>query len=371
MSTRSGSMKAPLAPSSDSTRPQYGSSPLSEHCTSWLFATARAAVRASPSDRAPITRTRTNLVAPSASRCHLLRERAAHLDEARRRARVRRPPPARPFASTSTVSFVERQPSTERQSNVSATARASARPRSGGSTPASVVRTASIVAIAGESIAAPFAIPPTVAPPVRATASFASVSVVMIARAAAAPPSGASCPHSFGMPTSSTSIGIGMPMRPVEHTSTSSVARPRPWAVSSHMRAALRRPGSPVAALALPELSTTDAARPSRRCRCDTCTGAACARFVVKTPAADTDRAILGRDEREVGCARRLDAAGDAARHEPRRGHDAHGCTPSNGRPVVSGMPSRMLAACSIWPDAPLTRLSSAAMAITVAVRSS
>ena len=128
-----------------------------------------------------------------------------------------------------------------------------------------MVTVASIVAIAGESIAAPFAIPPTVAAPARATASFCLVSVVIIARAARLPPSTASSPHSFGMPTSSASMGIGIPMRPVEHTSTSSGATPSPSAVSSHMRAASRRPGSPVAAFALPELDTTAAARPLAR----------------------------------------------------------------------------------------------------------
>ncbi len=149
-----------------------------------------------------------------------------------------------------------------------------------------MVTTASIVAIAGDNIAAPLAMPPTVAAPAAATASFSLVSVVIIARAAREPPSAASSPQSFGMPTSSASMGIGMPMRPVEHTSTSSGAMPRPSAVSSHIRTASRRPGSPVAAFALPELNTTAAARPFARWRREIWTGAACARFVVNTPAA-------------------------------------------------------------------------------------
>ena len=186
------------------------------------------------------------------------------------------------------MSFVDRHPSTERQSKVSATACASARCSVSASASASVVTTASIVAIAGDNIAAPLAMPPTVAAPARATASFANVSVVMIAQAARPPPSAASSPHSFGSPTSSASIGIGMPMRPVEHTSTSAVSAPRPPAASSHMRCASRRPGSPVAALALPELNTTAAAVPSARWRREICTGAAWARLVVNTPAAVT-----------------------------------------------------------------------------------
>src|SRR5436190_21030758 len=54
------------------------------------------------------------------------------------------------------------------------------------------------------------------------------------------------------------------------------------------MRTASRLPGSPVAALAFPEFNTTAAARPFPRCRREICTGAACARFVVNTPAAAT-----------------------------------------------------------------------------------
>ena len=90
------------------------------------------------------------------------------------------------------------------------------------------------------------------------------------------------------MPDSTGAIGIGIPMRPVEHTSTSVVAQPTASAVSSHMRSASARPCSPVAALALPELSTTAAARPSARWRRLICTGAAATRLVVNTPAAAT-----------------------------------------------------------------------------------
>ncbi len=83
-------------------------------------------------------------------------------------------------------------------------------------------------------------------------------------------------------------MGIGMPMRPVWQTSTSVVAQPSACAVSSHMRSASARPGSPVAALALPELRITAAARPSARCRRLICTGAAATRLLVNTPAAVT-----------------------------------------------------------------------------------
>ena len=86
------------------------------------------------------------------------------------------------------------------------------------------------------------------------------------------------------------SMGSGTPISPVEHTTTSSAAHPRLSALSSHIRRASRRPGSPVAALAFPELSTTAAARPSRKWSLLTCTGAACTRFVVNTAVAGTGR---------------------------------------------------------------------------------
>ena len=54
------------------------------------------------------------------------------------------------------------------------------------------------------------------------------------------------------------------------------------------MRSASRRPASPVAALALPELSTTAAARPSWRWMRLICTGAAATRLDVNTPVAAT-----------------------------------------------------------------------------------
>ena len=56
-----------------------------------------------------------------------------------------------------------------------------------------------------------------------------------------------------------------------------------------------------------PTLSTTAAARPPVAARWArlTCTGAAAARLVVKTPAAGTGPPVVGGDERQVGRARR------------------------------------------------------------------
>ena len=130
-----------------------------------------------------------------------------------------------------------------------------------------------------------------------------------------------------------------------------------PRAVSSHMRRASARPASPVAALALPEFSTTAAARPSARWARVTCTGAAWARLVVNTPAAVTGTPVGGRDQREVGVARRLDPRRDPRGLEPLDGGHAHGWAPISvvatgrahgiiptaGRPVVSGSPRTRL----------------------------
>ena len=159
-----------------------------------------------------------------------------------------------------------------------------------------------MVAMEGASIAAPLAMPPTFtvalpAPCPNAAGRSSStsvclrtVSVVSIASAAALPPatSALSDAASFGMPASTGAIGIGIPIRPVWHTSTSVGAHPSDSAVSVHMRSASDRPTTPVAALALPELSTTAAARRSPRCVRDTWTGAAATRLPVNTPAAVT-----------------------------------------------------------------------------------
>ena len=134
--------------------------------------------------------------------------------------------PAPPPARTSTVSLVERDPSVVIRLNEASTAVVRACWSARASTAASVVITASIVAMAGDSMAAPLAIPPTVTltPPAskEATASFRTVSVVMMASAAARPASGvaASAAAATGTPVTNGSRGIGMPMRPVEQTRT-------------------------------------------------------------------------------------------------------------------------------------------------------
>lgn len=83
------------------------------------------------------------------------------------------------------------------------------------------------------------------------------VSVVIIPTAAAANPSTARAPTNGGMPDSTAANGRGMPIRPVEHTRTSSGRQPIPSATTAHMRSACSRPAAPVAAFALPLLITT------------------------------------------------------------------------------------------------------------------
>ena len=92
----------------------------------------------------------------------------------------------RPLASTSTVSLVDVQPSTVMALKETPTAALSAAARRSGSTAASVVQSASMVAMSGASMAAPLAMPPTVKPSPCTTTSLGTVSVVMMARAAAA-----------------------------------------------------------------------------------------------------------------------------------------------------------------------------------------
>src|SRR5260370_186349 len=126
--------------------------------------------------------------------------------------------PAAPLASSSTVSLVDMHPSVSSRSNVVATA-----PRSAASSPAapssaSVVSTASIVASAGASMAAPLAMPPISYPGPGTRHIFDTVSVVLIASAAADPPP----VHAVAAPASTAgttrSLGSRPPIRPAHHT---------------------------------------------------------------------------------------------------------------------------------------------------------
>ena len=154
---------------------------------------------------------------------------------------------------------------------------------------------ASIVAMSGWIMPAPLAMPVTVtsAPSMRMRrdAPFGTVSVVMIARAAACQRSSRAARRADGSPSTIFPTGNGSMMTPVENTSTCSGAQPTSAAAFAHVARASASPELPVPALALPAL-TTSARKSSRRCRsaarCSrhTTTGAAQKRFCVKTPPA-------------------------------------------------------------------------------------
>ncbi len=122
-------------------------------------------------------------------------------------------------------------------------------------------------------------------------------------------------------------MGNGIPMRPVEQTRI--VVRRHAQAVGGQPAHALGIGSSavPVAALALPLLTTTAAACPAevRRWSRLTCTGAAQARLDVKVAAVGRGAPVGGGHEGEVEGARGLDAAGDPGGHEARGRGDAHG----------------------------------------------
>ena len=111
------------------------------------------------------------------------------------------------------------------------------------------------------------------------------------------------------MPDSTGSIGIGIPISPVEQTSTSRGAQPSDLGGELGHAQRVARPASPVAALALPELSTTAAARPS--CEVDAADLHRRRRDQVgREHTGGGDRRVVGGgDHRQVGRARRLDAA--------------------------------------------------------------
>ncbi len=145
--------------------------------------------------------------------------------------------------------------------------------------------TASIVARFGWIIPEPFVMPPTVKPSPCATAVFACVSVVRIASAASSPPPVESAAAAASTPASTRSIGSGAPITPVESTTTCSGCRSSSDAVRSAVAMASDSPCAPVAAFAIPELTTTACGCATSRYRFDTTTGAASTRFCVQTAA--------------------------------------------------------------------------------------
>ena len=176
--------------------------------------------------------------------------------------------PAWPFARKRAVSLVLVSPSTEIALNVWSTTRFQNGRSVPGSETASVVITASNVAISGWIMPAPLAMPPMmIGPPgvSRRTAQcFGRVSVVMIARAASTPPAGESFVAASRRPRATFSTGSGTPMTPVESTRAVRGGRP---AASSALRAIARAassPAAPVHAFATRAFIATARVRPGR-----------------------------------------------------------------------------------------------------------
>ena len=143
----------------------------------------------------------------------------------------------------------------------------------------------------GWSMPAPLAVPPTVQviPAVTkvASATFATVSVVMIARATSSPAPGDIASAAARMPRVTRSMGMGRPITPVLHTSTSPGSRSSASPAVAHITSASRNPCAPVHALALPALTTiAESDAPRRSVSCEITTGAAFTELRVKTPAA-------------------------------------------------------------------------------------
>ena len=177
-------------------------------------------------------------------------------------------------------------PSESSRSKLTRVAARSAASRSADPAAASVVSTTSMVASPGASMPAPLAIPPTVNPGPATTTVLGTLSVVMMARAAAGPPSRASASWAASTPAVILSIGSSSPMRPVEQTAMSSASTPSRAATWPAVARVSAKPAAPVQALAPPELSTTAASCPRPMISSHQRTGAALTRLVVNTPAA-------------------------------------------------------------------------------------
>ena len=110
--------------------------------------------------------------------------------------------------------------------------------------------------MSGSSIPTPLAIPVIVAPPTVRVSILATVSVVMIAAAAASKSASPTVPASFSRAGVSTSIGYCTPITPVDATSSSSGRTPTSSAARRRTSRALASPVGPVATLAFFEMVT-------------------------------------------------------------------------------------------------------------------
>ena len=217
-------------------------------------------------------------------------------------------------------------------------------------TAASVITNASIVPMHGSIIPAPFASPVTRhrLPPASKTAvnRFGRVSVVMMPRAAASPPSARSPFANASMPGRIFPMSSRTPMRPVEHTSISSAPTPTCLAAQAAMSVASRIPALPVHAFAWPLFTTTPRVRPnfSTRARSSR-TVAACTWFVVNVAATVAGRSLSNIAMSAVPLAF-SPAAVPAARHP-------FGNTAFASIFTISSVPSIKLSPRILRPSAP------------------
>src|SRR5256885_188092 len=199
--------------------------------------------------------------------------------------------PDAPPASRRTVSFVLVSPSTEMALKLRSATRRSSGWRAAGSPAASVVSTASSVAMSGWIMPAPLAIPPTVIMPAgvskRTAQCLGRVSVVMMARAASGPASAVRCAAAAWRPVVICSSGSGTPITPVERTSAVRAGRPAACSAAWAIARAAARPGAPVQAFATRAFMATARMRPGRSASrsASYVTGAARSAFLVNTPA--------------------------------------------------------------------------------------
>ena len=219
-----------------------------------------------------------NLVAPSPSRTIACASSTATSVSAARTgasrgssARVIGGSGALPVAATTKLSLVDVSPSTVAQLNeTSAMSRASAA-SSGAARGASVAMNDSIVAMFGWIIPAPLAMPVTVtgtpSTTTRRDAPLGTVSVVMIAEAAANQWSARAVACAAGSAATRRSTGSGSMITPVENGSTSCIVQPTRLATAAQVVSASARPRAPVPALALPALTTSARDAPPRRAR--------------------------------------------------------------------------------------------------------
>jgi hypothetical protein len=156
---------------------------------------------------------------------------------------------------------------------------------SGSGTSASVWTKQSRVAKPGSIIPAPLACAEMVTPPARTAHRFGLLSVVMIACAKSSPPSADRPSTASNTPAVTASMSSGTPIVPVSATTTVRGSTSSASAAASRIARASLYPCSPVAALALPELTATAriacASQSSRQTR----TGAAAAALRVSARA--------------------------------------------------------------------------------------